>query len=329
MLRHAYYEEQQYVCAYPDGHPQNTVQYSSGEVYHSREYHNLNDNVNQIDWAIQVLSEKFGNGLKKVIMSYLDSKTSPISNVSIDEKTELETKFELYKMENIALEQRELIKNQRDQMEKMKNEISQMTNKYNENLQCIQSRFKKEIEEHKLVLDRLASYVHDKNIIMKSFSFMRRKSQQMKLRKMKEQNEKLKRKVSQIQQEIDDLICKEHETEKHIAHILNTQIDGFKDKTFNYLIEKSIIKNKDNLFHRVLVDNNTQTITRCNRSLHNQYMRRDVSAIKDIQSTPPSITIPPRTSTLTLKQRTRSSQTMVAQDILSVRSVQLSRKFCR
>lgn len=327
MIRQSHYDERLFhqSCSISSIKPQGSQDVGDGEISDSG-CHNQ-ESFDQIIRAIQVLSDNFGNGLKQLILIYLDSKTSSFSHLSAHEKSETDVKFELYKMENIALEQREMIIQQRDEIGTLKVQLSDTQKICSDQLEQIELTYKMKLEKYKNILSRLTLYFHDKNIISKIFNSMKRKLHEIRQRKLKEQNERLKVKLKQTQLQNESLVSKEVETEKDITHILNTQINGFKNKTFSCLIEKSIVKSKDiSIFHKELVDKavDTQTMPKWNLSpLKSKYFQKKVSPValsRPIMSTK---------TISTLKYRTRTSQTLSPEDVLSIKPMNLQRGLLR
>lgn len=286
------------------------------------------ESLDQIIWAIQVLSDKFGNELKQIILSFLDSKTSSFCKISAYEKSETDLKFELYKIENIALDQREMIIQQREEIGKLKVQMSD-TQKSSENeKEQILRKYRKKIEEYKVIVNRLTLYCYDKNKISKLFNFMKTQTFNTKKRKLQRESERLRIKVIQKQQENENLVSKEVEAEKDITHILNTQIKGFKEKTFNCLIEKSIIKNKDTILHKEQDDKavDAQIIPKWNLSpFKSTYFSKNTSSV----AVGYSRTITKTRTNSTVKLRTRSSQTLSPTDIMCIKPMNLQRRLLR
>lgn len=306
-------------------HPPEPSLYHAGDFVGSK----FNENLAQVDWAIKILHEYFGPGIKMIVMEYLDFERALLFNSvsnKYDEKNELKIKFKLYKIENVALEQRKMINHQRKELEIMRTKINQMQSKYLDNIKTIQDRSQEKIGEYKVVLNRLSLYLCDKNYTLKIFNFIRQKCLEKKLQKLNKQNINLKQQMKQIKHVNESLILKENETEKDIAYILNSQIDGFKDKTFNYLIEKSIVKNAENLHFKSKVDKaiDTTLLSRRNLPFAKGYFGEERGKERVVISGKP---VPiPSTRSRRVKYQTRCCQTLVLEDFVSVKSLSLSSK---
>lgn len=294
--------------------------------------YNKKENVEEIIRAIQTLSAKFGNGLKHVILSYLDSQTVSFSNHSADEKSESNIKFELYRIENIALEQREMINQQRGELDALKNQISNLKKDSKEKLEQTQMTYKRKIDDYKNIINRLSYYLHDKDLIVKTFSLMKQRTHQTKLQKIKEQKDRLNLKLKQTELANESLVSKEIETEKDIAYILNSQIDGFRNKTFSFLLEKSIVKSIECVGHKTLVDKAVDT---------EKETKRKISALLYPSLKPRHLEKEPLVTSfqnrklsrskknISLKHRTRSCQTFSSEDVLSVSRMYPIRRLCK
>ncbi|KAL1462875.1 hypothetical protein WDU94_014679 [Cyamophila willieti] len=212
----------------------------------------------------------------------------------------------------------------------MKTQMTETQKHHEKKQEQMRLEFQQKISEYKNVLNRLSLYLNDKNLITKIFNFMRRKPQKTKLTTMTNQNDKLKLKLKEMREQNNNFATKEIETEKDIAHILNSQIECFKDNTFNFLLEKSIIKSKDGVYHKTLLDKGINTSKPARNSFYpRKSISRNVSTDKARQSGPLGPILPSRNKTL--NYRTRSCQTLVPEDLLSISRmpVHQTQRFCR